>query len=102
MPSLPGIWITGAEAAYSSGRSRRIAFLLREDSVRIEEVELVVRGIAMREEDVEMSVGRGVAIAVAAAAGVARPSQELAGFDLLARCDDDRLRVGSPVRRVRL
>lgn len=102
MSTLPSIRISRARPSNRIGIPSRVAIRHRVNTVRINEVELVVRRIAAREEDMRMGVGRGVAVSISAGAGVSGPAEHLPGRYVLAHADRNRLAVRAPVRSVRM
>src|SRR5579864_9139225 len=96
----PGDRIADAGTGDGIGQVLGIAGGRAVDAVGVEEVPVLVGGIAAGKEDVEVRV-RAPRTALAAGTGVARPAEGLAGRHVLAdQAEIDLLVVGAPVTRV--
>src|SRR5579864_1650778 len=96
----PGDRVADAGTGDGIGQVQGIAGGQAVDAVGIEEVPVLIAGIAVGEEDVEVRV-RAPRTALASRSGVARPAEDLAGRDVLAeQVEVDRLGVGTPVTDV--
>src|ERR1700720_3565324 len=95
--ACPGDRVADTGTGDGIGQVQGIAGGKAVDAVGIEEVPVLVGGIAAGEEDVEVRV-RAPRTALASGSGVACPAEDLAGRDVLAeQAEIDRLGVGTPV-----